>query len=600
MNGFFAGGLASGIADGMRIAEGLDEAKQRAEEAKQRQEAKRMAEGIRAALLEPMQDQGPAAAPGGNPVAGGISAPQAPPATRDLSVDDYANIYRDYSLRAAGNPYAAKAVGPALEYVRNAGMAKAMAGFTGDPSTMEGALDLYHQYGRASAMFGQIQDPTQNFNMARQAEAARMDRESHGFNMQQGQLQLRAGQRADREGAYQEGALADLRGELANYEPGGAFGPYAKIIDRAAKESGVRPDLLSGLIQQESSFNPKAVGDGGSSVGLGQFNVKGALAELGLKKEQVLGMPPEQQIPLVAKFYRMMIDRAGGDQIKGLKLYNGGGDPNYVPNVLQHLPRGNREARRQAIANYKAKTSPDTFKEDEGFAKRRLSLFQDAYQLARAGDINGAIRAINEGDTGFSIIAAEPTTNELPNGVTTPDYALKVRDDVDGEVRDMQMSQLVNGLGASEYQWEMRNVKTGRFGDQETLVAVKKPKDGASGMPQVYPLEVPDPEAAPKKRERSGPSWFERMLGGGKDEETQAAPAEAAPAPKQEAPAPKPAESKPKAEAPRGDLVKLTRQGGQLLVVEGNGTRPLRNGDRFLYRGKPVTVRDGEIFPDDG
>jgi hypothetical protein len=75
---------------------------------------------------------------------------------------------------------------------------------------------------------------------------------------------------------------------------------------------------------------------------MGQFNVNGALADFGLTREQVLSMEPEEQIRLAADFYRQKIDREGGDPLKGLVAYNGGGDPNYLDNVLGRLP-GDRD-----------------------------------------------------------------------------------------------------------------------------------------------------------------------------------------------------------------------------------------------------------------
>lgn len=121
-----------------------------------------------------------------------------------------------------------------------------------------------------------------------------------------------------------------------------AFGPYAPIIDAAAARYRLLSPLLAGLLAQESGFNPKAVGDNGASVGMGQFNVKGALADFGLTREQYLALSPEQQIDLTAKFYAQKIKQAGGDPIEGLRLYNGGGDPKYVEHVLSRIPGDQR------------------------------------------------------------------------------------------------------------------------------------------------------------------------------------------------------------------------------------------------------------------
>jgi len=121
-----------------------------------------------------------------------------------------------------------------------------------------------------------------------------------------------------------------------------AFGPYKDAINRAAAKYGVPAPLLAGLLAQESGFRPGAIGDNGASVGMGQFNIHGALADFKLSREQVLRMTPEQQIDLTANFYRQKIDQAGGDPLKGLVRYNGGGDPNYLQHVLSRVPRSMR------------------------------------------------------------------------------------------------------------------------------------------------------------------------------------------------------------------------------------------------------------------
>jgi hypothetical protein len=86
------------------------------------------------------------------------------------------------------------------------------------------------------------------------------------------------------------------------------------------------------------------VGDNGASVGLGQFNVKGALADFGLTREQVLAMPAEQQLDLTANFLAQKVKQAGGDLWGGVRRYNGGGDPNYLANVRRHMGPDVRQA----------------------------------------------------------------------------------------------------------------------------------------------------------------------------------------------------------------------------------------------------------------
>lgn len=129
--------------------------------------------------------------------------------------------------------------------------------------------------------------------------------------------------------------------------------------DSIAARYGLPPDVLRALIQQESGGNPLAVGDNGASVGLGQFNVRGALADLGLTRDQVLAMPAEQQADLTAKFLATKVQQAGGDLWGGVKRYNGGGDPNYVQNVQRRLP-GGVDVRQAALGPQPGTMSTDT------------------------------------------------------------------------------------------------------------------------------------------------------------------------------------------------------------------------------------------------
>ena len=47
------------------------------------------------------------------------------------------------------------------------------------------------------------------------------------------------------------------------------------IITNVANELGVDPKLALAIAQQESGFNPNAIGDSGNSVGLFQLNIMG-------------------------------------------------------------------------------------------------------------------------------------------------------------------------------------------------------------------------------------------------------------------------------------------------------------------------------------
>lgn len=119
-----------------------------------------------------------------------------------------------------------------------------------------------------------------------------------------------------------------------------AFGPWANEVVDIARRYGLDPFLFAGMIQQESGWNPQAIGDHGHSVGLGQFNVNGALKDWNLSRDQYLSLSPVDQLDLAARQLANKTKQADGDPIEGLRLYNGGGDPNYVNNVLGQIKKG--------------------------------------------------------------------------------------------------------------------------------------------------------------------------------------------------------------------------------------------------------------------
>jgi len=68
----------------------------------------------------------------------------------------------------------------------------------------------------------------------------------------------------------------------------GWTGPVADMIRRVAAEYGVPAELALAVAQQESGFNPRAVGDNGNSFGLFQLNRNGLLKSSGLSQQQAL------------------------------------------------------------------------------------------------------------------------------------------------------------------------------------------------------------------------------------------------------------------------------------------------------------------------
>jgi soluble lytic murein transglycosylase-like protein len=94
--------------------------------------------------------------------------------------------------------------------------------------------------------------------------------------------------------------------------------PYGAQITAAARENGIDPALLAGLIKQESGFNPNAR-SGAGAVGLTQL-MPGTAAGLGVTDP----LDPTQSIEGGAKYLKQQLDRFGGDLARALAAYNAG------------------------------------------------------------------------------------------------------------------------------------------------------------------------------------------------------------------------------------------------------------------------------------
>jgi hypothetical protein len=147
--------------------------------------------------------------------------------------------------------------------------------------------------------------------------------------------------------------LGDVGGDLPAPEPTTQVAgetsvkgsDYDAIIGRASKETGIPADLLRAQIKQESRFEPNAIGKAGE-IGLTQIlpstAKKPGFGLEGVDPETL--RDPEQNIMFGAKYLAARGQAVGvkdwsqpEDAAKGLRAYNGGGDPNYVANVYRHM-----------------------------------------------------------------------------------------------------------------------------------------------------------------------------------------------------------------------------------------------------------------------
>jgi len=92
---------------------------------------------------------------------------------------------------------------------------------------------------------------------------------------------------------------------------------YGSVIEQAAVQNNIPPEILAGLIDTESAFNPQAVSRSGAQ-GLAQFMPPTA-AEFGVNS-----FDPVSSIDGAARYLRYLIDYFNGDMNLAIYAYNGG------------------------------------------------------------------------------------------------------------------------------------------------------------------------------------------------------------------------------------------------------------------------------------
>jgi membrane-bound lytic murein transglycosylase B len=129
-------------------------------------------------------------------------------------------------------------------------------------------------------------------------------------------------------------------GRLTEAQPlpsGGKHAPadIESLIDRAAADHGVAPDLIRSVIRTESAFNPRAVSPAGAQ-GLMQLMPETA-AELGVTDP----FDPGQNVMAGTRYLRQLLDRYDGDLDHALAAYNWGMG-NVDRHGLDRLPEETR------------------------------------------------------------------------------------------------------------------------------------------------------------------------------------------------------------------------------------------------------------------
>ncbi len=108
--------------------------------------------------------------------------------------------------------------------------------------------------------------------------------------------------------AYDSTTLAPASGDAT----------YAPLIEQAAARYGLDPSLLSGLIEQESGFDPTASSSAGAQ-GLTQL-MPSTAASLGVSEP----LNPAQSIEGGARYLSQLLNQFGGNTADALAAYNAG------------------------------------------------------------------------------------------------------------------------------------------------------------------------------------------------------------------------------------------------------------------------------------
>jgi len=200
---------------------------------------------------------------------------------------------------------------------------------------------------------------------------------------------------------------AKIRGKTLKNIFGNA--QYDDIINKAAKDYGVDPKLIKGIINTESEFNPNAKGPmthWGRAKGLMQI-IDDTSRGLGIKNS----LNPEENIRGGTKYFASLVKQYGGNVRKALAVYGGHihTDPtNYIKKVLEYSdPKINEN--RQTIAERHVADKTRNLEELKELYKK-----QSAESSKQSDE---AIKAMEKNFTNFGQHITTAVTNNTSSNV---------------------------------------------------------------------------------------------------------------------------------------------------------------------------------------
>ena len=145
------------------------------------------------------------------------------------------------------------------------------------------------------------------------------------------------------------------------------------LVQEAASEYNLDPNLVARLIKQESQFNPSAVSPTGAS-GMFQFTA-GTARDMGLRVDDEVDerMDPQLSAKAGARYIRRQIDAFDGDVVLGVAAYNAG-----VGGVRHYLKTGEFKDVKYKSGKV-AVSGKDKEKEVKGYVKKILGISLDDY-----------------------------------------------------------------------------------------------------------------------------------------------------------------------------------------------------------------------------
>jgi len=181
-----------------------------------------------------------------------------------------------------------------------------------------------------------------------------------------------------------------------------------------AQQQGVDPNLALAVATQESSLWPNATGDNGKSLGLFQLQPAAAI-DVGVNPQ--FRHEPGVNIYGGVKYLGQKLQQSKGNVEEALRRYNGGGDPNYVQNVMRFFKPGVAEAaERPQTGTYTDADVQNALKALSG-APMPQEPSQGTYTDA---DVQNALKALGGTQAPAPVSQATPATQTPPGASQGP------------------------------------------------------------------------------------------------------------------------------------------------------------------------------------